>query len=258
MVETSRRTPVRGPTFIRLLARFSEGEVAAPDPSLSDRLSHWIDWTRAVALSRALDGAPAAPAVAAPGADTSGIDTSGAGGDHTEAADCARARAALTEAITQDPVFAPAGGGSDAPPLDATGQVGFEAFRKRHLAHQRAIQSSTGRLRGRLRDRLAAQAGDQARLADVDAAMELVLSPREHSLLAAVPDLLEAHFQRLRDAASESSGDSHGDLLGQQTAPIASGAWLDGFRRDLQHALLAELELRFQPIEGLLAALRPH
>ncbi|WP_128596424.1 DUF3348 family protein, partial [Paraburkholderia kirstenboschensis] len=36
----------------------------------------------------------------------------------------------------------------------------------------------------------------------------------------------------------------------------AHGAWLDVFRKDMQSVLLAELDVRLQPVEGLLAALR--
>jgi hypothetical protein len=77
-----------------------------------------------------------------------------------------------------------------------------------------------------------------ARLAEVDAVMEAALTPREHALLAKVPELLGQRFERLR------------------TAVHASPAWLDGFRRDMQSVLLAELDLRFQPVDALLAALR--
>ncbi|HEX7936672.1 MAG TPA: DUF3348 family protein, partial [Paraburkholderia sp.] len=38
--------------------------------------------------------------------------------------------------------------------------------------------------------------------------------------------------------------------------PSAPGAWLDVFRKDMQSVLLAELDVRLQPVEGLLAALR--
>jgi len=72
-----------------------------------------------------------------------------------------------------------------------------------------------------------------------------VLSPREHALLGAVPALLETHFERLRTAAGALATDP-------------SAAWLDGFRRDMQGVLIAELDVRFQPVEGLLAALRTH
>jgi hypothetical protein len=70
-----------------------------------------------------------------------------------------------------------------------------------------------------------------------------VLSPREQGALALVPTLLGRHFERLRDASDR---------------PDTSGPWLPLFRKDMQTVLLAELDVRFQPVEGLLAALRSH
>jgi hypothetical protein len=37
---------------------------------------------------------------------------------------------------------------------------------------------------------------------------------------------------------------------------VRPGAWLDAFRKDMRSVLLAELDIRFQPVEGLLSALR--
>ncbi|WP_175224840.1 DUF3348 family protein, partial [Achromobacter ruhlandii] len=34
------------------------------------------------------------------------------------------------------------------------------------------------------------------------------------------------------------------------------GAWLETFRKDMRSVLLAELDVRLQPVEGLLATLR--
>ena len=92
-----------------------------------------------------------------------------------------------------------------------------------------------------------------ARLAAVDAAMERALSPREQALLARVPALLGEHFERLRQAEQETLA---GAQISEDTSAISSGAWLDVFRKDMQNVLLAELDVRFQPVEGLLAALR--
>lgn len=39
-------------------------------------------------------------------------------------------------------------------------------------------------------------------------------------------------------------------------SPVTPGAWLDVFRKDMRSVLLAELDVRLQPVEGLLAALR--
>ncbi len=214
--------PVPGPPFIRLLAALADRTAPRASPDLSDRLSQWIDWTRAVALSRALDGRLPSP-----------VEGALPDGEALEA-ECARVRSTLVEAI-QKPAA------TDKPePRDAM------AWRTRCLNHQRAMLAATGRLRGKLRDRLGTEPGEGARLAEVDAVMEQALSPREQTLLSTVPALLGSHFERLRDAAAEDTDDG------------VDPAWLQLFRKDMQNVLLAELDVRFHPIDGLLAALRPH
>ena len=87
-----------------------------------------------------------------------------------------------------------------------------------------------------------------AQLAAVDAVMEQALGAQEHNLLSAVPGLLEKHFVRLRQAHQALPDEPEGGAL-----PVA---WQDVFCKDMQAVLLAELELRFEPVEGLLEALR--
>jgi Protein of unknown function (DUF3348) len=129
----------------------------------------------------------------------------------------------------------------------------YPVFRQRYLSMQQAMETGIGNLRGRLREKLAATTLAMTQLAEVDAVMERALSPRERSLLAAVPGLLGGHFERLRQAEQKTLADAQAP--GDAPA-ITPGAWLAVFRKDMQSVLLAELELRFQPVEGLLAALR--
>lgn len=220
-VQAHQRTNVRGPTFIRLLSRLTDVDTGRSNTALPERLSQWLDWTHALALSAALDGSVEvlADEVAHP------VDE--------EAAECARVRQSLVNAIT------------GARELVARGIVAgttpdVAPLRQRYTTLQRSMQSNTGHLRGRLRDILATVSPQMARLAEVDAVMELALSPREQALFSHVPGLLAHHFDRLRQAA----------------APDDAGAWLDAFRRDMQAVLLAELDVRFQPVDALLAALR--
>lgn len=231
-MEASQRTLVRGPTFIRLLARLTDINVPPPQPSLSDRLSDWIDWTRAVALSRVLDGKPPA------------VEPGGPVFDGTEESAYAATRASLGSAIAAC-LELPATTQADAEPA----QADYAVFQQHYLATQRAMLTATGRLRGRLRDLLAGLSADTARLAELDALMEAVLSPREQALLAAVPALLGAHFERLRLAAQPAADGTPG---------AAADTWLNVFRKDMQGVLLAELDVRFLPLEALLAALRSH
>ncbi|ALS93616.1 DUF3348 domain-containing protein [Xanthomonas oryzae] len=243
MAKVSPRAPLSGPAFIRLLARLSDAHIAQCNHALADRLSQWIDWTRAVAVSKALDGKLP---------DTDDLPEP----RPLDAAACARARAGLAtssvaeldalvvrvRAETRNATLA------DAP----VAAPDYAPFRQHYLAMQRAMRTATGDLRGRLRDLLALVSTDMARLAEVDAVMELTLSPREQSLLNTVPSLLGAHFERLRETAH-----AHQPPSGDDAAPRAvSDGWLDVFRKDMQSVLLAELDVRFHPIEGLLAALR--
>lgn len=220
-VQAHQRTSVRGPTFIRLLSRLTDVDIERSGASLPDRLSQWLDWTHALALSTALDGRPEPVA--------GDVPEVGAGED----AECARVRASLAQSVTGARELVATGMPADKMP-------DYAPFRQRYITLQRSMQSHTGHLRGRVRDILAGTSVAMGRLAEVDAVLEAALSPREQSLMGTVPALLGRHFDRLRGAGAHD----------------ATGAWLDGFRRDMQGVLLAELDVRFQPVEALLAALR--
>lgn len=212
-----------------MLSRLTE----AADPpesrqSFAERLSHWLGWTDAISLSGALSAAPA------------GAATTSHGGASAEQAQCTRVREALTHAIAQEMH----GAARDA-------AVDFAPYRRRYVARQQAMETSVGALRGRLRETLAARSPAMARLAAVDAVMEQVLGPHEQRLLATVPTLLEKHFKRSRLA--ETAADTTG---GESDDEARRRAWRDAFGHDMHSVLLAELDLRLQPVEGLVEALR--
>ncbi|MBN3837400.1 DUF3348 family protein, partial [Burkholderia sp. Ac-20344] len=85
-----------------------------------------------------------------------------------------------------------------------------------------------------------------------------------------IPALLGTRFGRLRDAERQALADAAAAAAadpapaddgavaaeGTAVAAIVPGAWLDTFRDEMQSILLAELEVRFQTVDGLLAALR--
>ncbi|MGT2475860.1 DUF3348 domain-containing protein [Paraburkholderia terrae] len=253
MVQAPQRTAVSGPTLVRLLARLTAADVPASSQSLSDQLSQWLGWTDAIALSTALNSAP--PAVA-----------SGARGAGSVEHECARVRASLADAIAGDSMLAPRRRRSAAQAHAQNAQqpeaeANYADFRQCYLALQQSMETRIGSLRGRLRSMVAAQTSEMTRLAVVDAIMERSLGARERSLFGAVPGLLSGHFERLRQAAQDERDAldavaATATSAESQVAAARPGAWLDVFRKDMQSVLLAELDIRFQPVEGLLAALR--
>lgn len=134
-------------------------------------------------------------------------------------ADADRVRAQLAQAMQEAPA-------------EADDDAGYAPWRRHYQSRQQRMEQAIGPLRDRLRQQLAARPGPLARLAEVDAVMQQVLAPQEQRLLATVPGWLGKHFERLRQAGAA------------------------GFAQDMQAVLLAELDIRFQPVEGLLEALR--
>jgi hypothetical protein len=343
-VQLPQRMPYSGAPLVRVLARMTQTGVPASDVTLLDRLSQWLGWTDAIALSSALDAGAQASGASA-GSAVYVTAAPGSGGDATiatlEAALCARTRATLSDAIRA--IDAADGGwrGANArrgvttqlraqshvqshahlrthlgthvitaANVETRGNAGaetvdFALFRQVYHTQQQSMEHAIGELRVRLRATLATRSERHARLALVDATMERALDARERSVLAALPALLEAYFKRLRDAAQarEEAEAAAPKPAGAQTptetasaastpsrestaadaatvseavaavsapqaqdaaAPRATqaiaaprvNAWLDTFREDMRAVLLAELEVRFQPVEGLLAALR--
>jgi len=235
-----------------LLARL-HGREPIPQPRApADVLGEWVDWQRAVALSRALDESPAAARGQGHGIATDMVAGDGAAplgedADAALAAECRRVRGALEDAIRDDsrdwtlPVRPRAG-------EDGTGlAAGLAAVQRHCQGLQRDLQSASGRLRGDLRERLACRDGVAARLASVDAVMEGLLAPREHALLVPVVPALVARFGQLH--ALQGAGD------GPRPGAGRASLWRAAFRAEAREVLLAELDLRFHPIEALLAAL---
>ncbi|MGN6315615.1 DUF3348 domain-containing protein [Trinickia sp.] len=269
MVHVPERKAISGPALIRLLARLTDARFPESGPPLADRLGQWLVWTDAIALSSALSGGP----------HTGGHR--GAAPDEAEEALCLRVRTTLTNAIARDAMLTPHRHRSCARHREnsaaADAAPDYAAFRQCYLSLQEKMESAIGNLRTVLRGMLAAGEPAMSRLAAVDAVMERVLAVREHNALAAVPGLLAVHFERLRSQAlaengnargAPSAGDAQGiaqdatrDASGSppsaaDTPTVKDGPWLDAFRKDMQSVLLAELEIRFQPVEGLRAALR--
>ncbi len=249
MAQRPDRTPLTGSTLVRLLAGLIDPQQRVRDSRMSfaDALNQWTGWTESIALSKALDRPlAAAPLPAAPG------DAPGRLVECTAEYD--RVRALLAQAIAREVDAAGRG------PLDAG--MGFAPFRHCLQSRQQAMEIAIGPLRERVRGALADCGSEAARLAAVDAVMAEVLAAQERRLLATLAPMLGRHFERLCAAVPAEAGPSDPLPAGEEDAAVAGTAEADThrdwFRLDLQALLLAELELRLQPVLGLLAALRHH
>lgn len=251
MTREARRHPPRlpGSPLVRQLARLTQAEAPESKQAFAERLSQWLGWTDAISLSAAL-GTPAAaaPAPAGRSAEPGPLE-----------AEASRLHAALARSLagSAHPAAAARGRGRrPAPPTRPSDEEmtpgDFSPHRRHYHARQQAMEAAVGPLRARLRGALSARSPALARLAAVDAVMEQALGERERSLLSTVPVLLERRFEQLRLAHAAATPT---DTAVDTAAAPSPAAWLATFRQDMQQLLLAELDHRWRPITGLLAAL---
>lgn len=223
--------------LIRLLTELADGDAAEPKQaksSFAERLGQWLGFADAIALSAALNSPAAKTAGAGAASSTEAADAS-------ISAQFARVRGSLVAAIRGE------GTGKarirlPEAPADFSAAIAFAPYRRYCLAHQRDMAAEIGQLRIELRAALTRHSPALAQLAALDAVFDRALGERERELLAKVPALLETRFTQRQAAAAS----------GRQATPAS---WLAAFCGDLQTVLLAELELRLQPVQGLLETL---
>ncbi len=243
MARTSPRTRFDSAQLIRALSALVATDVADSRQSFADRLGQWLDFADAIALCSALDS-PAdtrAPATAAQPAL----------GD-----EFARVRGALLESINTDGLLTPGKARIRLPApawhAGTEGTADYLPYHRYYLAHQRDMGAAIAPLRASLRAALAAQSPALRQLAALDGVLDQAFAPRERSLLASVPQLLGRRFEQLHQAHRSALPAGAADDPARWLEP---GAWLHTFCQDMRLVLLAELDLRLQPVQGLMDAL---
>lgn len=230
----------RSPPLVRVLAALAVAELAPARQSDLDRMCQWLDFTDAIPLFSVLNGGVAnAPVAEGPLPNCTELQ-----------AELARLRAALVASIGRDAVPGPL---PSAPSLQVRGELpareqspegaaDFLAYQGAYFAQQRKMIAAIAPLRARVRAALASTSPALRRLAALDAVLEQALAARQQQLLAKPPLFLAKRFAQLQREQKEESA-------------ATPAAWLGEFSKDMQSVLLAELDLRLQPVEGLLAAL---
>ncbi|MEZ5705931.1 MAG: DUF3348 family protein [Burkholderiaceae bacterium] len=236
------------------------GSGASAGQDFAERLGAWLSVADSIALRAALQATPTQPQARR----TVQKSTQSAQGAHAEGLpdlleEVRRVRATLAKSITTPEPSQPRRGPADhspqaamvapAVPLDPAAE--FAMLHQRYGEQQRRMEMSIDALRAHARDVLSQASPELARLAALDAMLDQMLGGREQHLLSTVPAFLKKRFEALRRQAAADAQ----TLFGH--SPEASGppGWLVELGAEFEQALLAELDLRLQPLTGLAEAL---
>lgn len=231
-------------TLTRLLSDLAQVDLPESPLTVSQRLGPWLEWTDAIALSTALQ-APVPAAQVSPGL--------AARAARAAADELARVRSTLARAITSDETLtAPVAAADPADRADPAGDAApapdFTPYRLSYGQHQRAMAAAIGPLRQRVRAALGAASPALARLAAMDAVLDEALAQRERHALGRVPALLERHARQL--------GRPGQVQLDWVSADAGAAPGVASLGATVQRVLLAELDIRLKPIEGMMEALK--
>lgn len=248
---SSRLNPV---PLLRFMAEkgWTSAEDLAVRQDIGQELGAWLDFRAAIALHGLLSPSSATASATLPlrraAPPTRNI------GSHV-----AQVRAALERAIAHNPQPDTRLGLARIdlppddlqPPLDP--KTAYAAHRRWYGAHQRQIHAVLRKLRAQLRQQLELQSAALQPLAALDSAFESILDARETGLLAKLPALFEKRFVK----ALKQHMKLQQDAAAQDAPAPRANTWLAPLHADMRTALLAELDLRLQPVLGLLEALPP-
>ncbi len=236
------RTNTRSSTLVRLLEDWTAVKVP-PGMDVAERLALWVDAFDAIGLQAAQQPIqPSSPARRPPGKPTVARHSTA----KVLSDDFLRVRAALTQQITSGP--------EEALEADAKAQAAYAAYHARHLRLQREMEQVIAALRERVRLALGHASPALRQLAAMDAVLERVISPREQSLLPVVTSLMQRRFEQLRLLhlqAVQAEGSTDDPALWRRP-----GAWLAVFGNEWRCVLQGELDLRLEPVAGLIEGLR--
>ena len=232
------------------------GAAAPTGQDFGERMGAWLSVADAITLRTALQTSHAAqPTTTARVGPPVAPDTL--------LEDLQRMRATLTQSITTVEAAQPprnradhsAHGAFVAPLMLLDPTAEFTVLNQRYGEQQRRMAMGIDALRVHARQVLSRATPELARLAALDSVMDQMLGGREQHMLSTVSAFLKKRFEQLRrQAAAEAAADAE-TLFGETLNPSQQPAWLVQLAAEFQQALLAELDLRLQPIVGMAEAL---
>lgn len=221
---------LNGSRLVRTLAGLTAPNKNASSGRFSERMGQLIDLSDSISLSEA-HGQRAARAF------TSGFI---AGDEIT--AEYVRVRDSIVRSITRS--FEPEAGQAriklpGAPDTESADQsAAAEPYLKFYAAQQRELAFRVHNLHVQTRESVAGLSPELARLSALDAALGKTLAPHTRKFFAKIPEMIEIRFVQL-----------------QREAPTLPQEQRLRFHAELRELLLAELEARLLPVQGLIDAI---
>lgn len=237
-------------SLVRLLQQWMPAEGDPTRADVAEHLSQWLSAVDAVRLNGALRSIESIPALAGspgPGVNLEALEEvcQGLQADLIGLAVAKSAPARVARGRS---------GAAAVEVIDAQADADFATHGHRYGGLQKQGETRLGAVRAQMRQGLARGTPDLRQLAALDAVLEQMLAAREQKLWAQLINCLEGrwvHWRAVHARQLEASGLEDAPQRWRQP-----GGWLHAFEQDFRALWQAEVQVRLQPIRGLLEAAR--
>lgn len=254
MVQVTVQAPAAGSRLVRYLQDLAVASTPVSHKNFADRLGRMIDLSYSITLSEALRSLPKLECAVPNG--SAELARNGSRAPSLSLRDEFLAeRRNMVEFIAQSFVRSAEEVAFCLPkPVAETFadvSAGFVPCQRFYALHQSEMDFRILKLRNRVRQAVATQSRAMTQLATLDATLADTLASHTRKAFGGIPRLLGKHFQALAAAALRHNP----TIAANPDLWIQPEGWLATFYNDMQGLLLAELDVRLQPVVGLIEAL---
>jgi hypothetical protein len=260
-MDNSAHASIYGSRFVRLLSGLSVSDVEVSQNHFAERFGHLVDLSGSITLSMTHEELSAL-AFKPTGVSSEAIKD-----------EFLRVRTGMVRSIaisfapsvvlTRDKLPSPkelhahcklnGTNAAERPEKIKTHTTMYEPYRKFYINRQRDLDIKIQQLRTHIGDAISGFSPELTQLSTLDKTLGNVLSVRTRKLFSVVPNLLGKRFVRLLDEYWQKLPDKIStDDLEKWMKP---GGWISMFCGEMREMLLAELEVRLQPVLGMIDSL---
>jgi hypothetical protein len=248
MTQVRLHNPVRGSKLVRLLSEYEASNIEVSHKNFAQRLGLLVDLSDSVTLSESLR---AIPKMAHKEGEVLAEDEC-----DSFVQEFLKQRSIVLKSILKsfdfNAVFIQFKIPTPQSDTSISDAINFDQYQRFYLLHQSELDVKTEKIRALVRKEISKHSLSLAQLAELDKTFSKSMVIHTRKRFSVVPKLLKVRFEQLYSEHCERLNGS--TCVDQPLSWINEKGWLTQFYAEMQQLLLAEFEVRLQPIIGLVEA----
>jgi len=248
MTQAILHNSVRGSKLVRFLSEYENSNIEVSHKNFAQRLGLLVDLSDSVTLSESLRAIPKMASKATDSLTKVGCD------DLVQ--EFLKQRSIVLKSILKsfdfNAVFIQFKLPTPQADTSIADAINFDQYQRFYLLHQSELDFKTEKIRALVRKVISEHSLNLAQLAELDKTFSQSMVIHTRKRFSVIPKLLETRFEQLYSNYCETFKES--TTVDKPLYWINENGWLTQFYSEMQQILLAEFEVRLQPIVGLVEA----